>query len=108
MKILFPAAELMVAPGESVAIREGLGWTITCESGTAWLTQQHDTRDVVLSPGESFRLDRSGLAVVHALRLGKIRLRLECSQPMRPQRSQIGFSFAPPCQCISLAAETGW
>jgi hypothetical protein len=36
------------------------------EQGTLWITQQGDTSDVVLERGQSFRLDRNGLALLHA------------------------------------------
>ena len=32
----------------------------------AWITEENGARDVVLEPGESFRLAHSGLAVVEA------------------------------------------
>ena len=44
------------------------GQQVTAVSGVVWLTQARDDRDVVLSRGESFILDRKGLAVVYALK----------------------------------------
>lgn len=35
--------------------------------GQAWVTQQNDPRDVLLGAGESFALDRLGMAIVQAL-----------------------------------------
>ncbi|MDX2202725.1 MAG: DUF2917 domain-containing protein [Hyphomicrobiaceae bacterium] len=43
------------------------GQRITCLEGTLWITQHHDSRDIVLTAGQSFVLDRPGLAVAFAL-----------------------------------------
>jgi hypothetical protein len=51
---------------EALALRDGRGSTITCISGTIWLTMEGDTRDVVLKAGESFVVDRRGLAILAA------------------------------------------
>jgi hypothetical protein len=34
--------------------------------GTLWLTFEHDTRDVVLTAGDSFTIDRGGLTLIQA------------------------------------------
>ena len=44
------------------------GQQITCLSGVVWLTQANDPRDIVLSRGQSFIVDRKGLTVVYALK----------------------------------------
>ncbi|MFL6565014.1 MAG: DUF2917 domain-containing protein [Burkholderiales bacterium] len=59
---------LVLARGEAVPVRGGLGRTVRAHSGRVWLTEENGSEDVVLEPGESFRLARSGLAVVEALR----------------------------------------
>jgi hypothetical protein len=51
-----------------LGVRDGAGQTILCLKGMIWLTQQNDVRDIVLSAGESFTLDRPGLALLYALR----------------------------------------
>lgn len=53
--------------GERLRILEGKGRRVRCLSGTAWVTQDHDRRDVILEPGQGFTLDRPGLAIVQAL-----------------------------------------
>jgi Protein of unknown function (DUF2917) len=49
-------------------IEDGKGLGITAVSGTVWITQTYDRRDVILTPGQSFILDRYGRAVVYALK----------------------------------------
>lgn len=52
--------------GQLVKIRHGIKRTIRCCSGTVWITQEAELRDRVLKAGESFTLDRPGLALVSA------------------------------------------
>lgn len=49
-------------------IEGGKGMQITAISGVVWVTQAKDDRDIILSRGQSFILDRSGLAVAYALK----------------------------------------
>ena len=49
-------------------IEGGKGLQITAVAGAVWLTQDGDPRDVVLTKGQSFILDRHGRTVVYALK----------------------------------------
>ena len=51
----------------SLGLQRHAGDRIECVSGVVWVTQDGDLRDIVLNAGESFRLDRSGRALVSAL-----------------------------------------
>lgn len=53
--------------GMPLTVRDGQGACITARRGTVWITQDHDRRDVVLTAGESFRLDREATAIVQAM-----------------------------------------
>lgn len=53
--------------GRLFRVHEGAGSTVTARAGAVWITQQGDPRDVVLRPGESFRLARPGLALIEAI-----------------------------------------
>jgi len=44
------------------------GQQITCLGGLAWVTQANDSRDILLSKGQSFIIDRKGLTVIYALK----------------------------------------
>jgi hypothetical protein len=57
---------LLLARGETVPVRDGVGRTVRAHSGRVWITEENGIGDVVLGPGESFRLGHSGLAVVEA------------------------------------------
>lgn len=49
-------------------IENGRGLEIAAVGGAVWITQSLDARDVILARGQSFVLDRSGRAVVYALK----------------------------------------
>ena len=49
-------------------IEDGQGLAVTCLRGNVWITQDRDVRDVILSPGQSFVLDRNGLALAFAFK----------------------------------------
>jgi hypothetical protein len=49
-------------------IDNGKGTKVTCVRGVVWVTQEHDSRDIILAAGESVVLDRRGLAVVFAFK----------------------------------------
>jgi hypothetical protein len=53
--------------GDLLRLRSASGMVISCRSGTLWITQEQDTRDIVLRPGACFTLDRSGLALISSL-----------------------------------------
>jgi hypothetical protein len=56
-------------PAGSIHRIEGAkGRQITAVSGVVWLTQARDERDLILTKGQTFILDRKGLAVVYALK----------------------------------------
>jgi Protein of unknown function (DUF2917) len=54
--------------GKLVRLPEARGATVTACAGSVWITEQDSPRDVVLTPGESFTLDRPGVALVQAFR----------------------------------------
>ena len=57
---------IQLVRGEAVPVRDAKGRTVSAHAGRVWITEENGTRDVVLEPGESFRLAHSGLAVVEA------------------------------------------
>ncbi|MBV9360942.1 MAG: DUF2917 domain-containing protein, partial [Betaproteobacteria bacterium] len=59
--------QLVMARGSSLRIEDGEGMTLRVRWGGTWITQEADHRDYYVSPGESFRLDRGGSALVTAL-----------------------------------------
>ena len=74
--------------GELLDINDGEGFTVECLEGAIWITQSNDPRDIVLNAGQSFVLDRPGLALVCAA-AGPAVVAVEVSLQLLPQaRSQ--------------------
>src|SRR5215813_12800214 len=55
-----------LAPNELVRLDEARGTTLRVTRGTLWITLENDTRDVVLTAGDSYTIDREGLTLVEA------------------------------------------
>lgn len=51
---------------ESLVLNNAEGTTISVDSGCLWVTMERDPRDIVLLPGMSFEIDRSGRTVIAA------------------------------------------
>ena len=69
---------------ETISVVDGKGARIAVKDGTVWITQEHDPRDVMLQPGESFTLDRNGTAIIEALADTEVALDAfgDCVQPV--------------------------
>ena len=74
---------LCLKPKQMLKVRNGAGHAILCHSGSLWLTQYGDGRDIVLGAGESFRFDRDGLALVQALEQSSVSLTARAARPRR-------------------------
>ena len=60
-----PAA-LRLARGQTLKVRDGAGSTICAQEGTLWITEENSRNDVLLAPGQCFRLKERGTAVLQA------------------------------------------
>jgi len=52
---------------QHLRVRDAQGWRVQAINGTVWITQEGDSRDIVLRHGQSFVLDRNGTALLSAL-----------------------------------------
>ena len=59
--------DLILPRDATMRVTNGRGLLIFVRLGTVWITQHDDPLDKVLGPGQWFRLDREGLAVIGAL-----------------------------------------
>lgn len=53
--------------GQLQRIEDGQGRLVQCLSGTLWLTQHDDQRDIVLEAGDEALIERDGLSILSAL-----------------------------------------
>lgn len=70
--------------GMPLTVKDGQGACITSRRGTVWITQDNDLRDVVLTSGESFRLERPETAIVQAMDTAEVLIVPPAPQP-RPE-----------------------
>ena len=72
MERFVESIEVLVPKGRTLRIRNGKGSEIGVSEGCAWVTQESDTADKVLEAGDTFRLDRDGLALAYACRATRV------------------------------------
>jgi hypothetical protein len=68
-----PVDERIVADGvflehrAVLRITGGTGLLVAAHGGTLWITEDGDPRDIIVTNGRSYRIERDGLAIVNAL-----------------------------------------
>jgi hypothetical protein len=55
-----------LAARETVPLTDMRGVTLRVTRGTLWVTQEHDTQDIVLRPGDNWAIERNGTTLVQA------------------------------------------
>ncbi len=58
---------ITLRPNRLLRLRDGRDVVVGVDTGTVWLTQDGDLRDIILRAGESFRVDRDGTVLLQAL-----------------------------------------
>ena len=66
MRIELQSGALRLARGQTLKMVDAQGSTIECSEGTLWITEEQMPKDVVIGPGDAYRLRNNGLALVHA------------------------------------------
>ena len=59
--------QLHLPRGAQLKLRDAAGTTVSALDGFVWITEEDNPRDIVLQPGQSFRLASGGLSMVEAL-----------------------------------------
>lgn len=92
-----------------VELLRGRAYDVGSAAGTLWLTLDHDTRDIVLEPGESFRVDGRQRVLVHALSDAVLSLAQPCARrptarsgAARRLRSYFGSSMPLPSSTAAM------
>lgn len=87
---------MRLGAGQEFRLHDAAGCTIACSSGSVWITQEADTRDVFLNAGDSFILDRAGLALILARQDSALAIRPPASGKDRPaETSRLDADPAP-------------
>ena len=89
-----PRKPVYLAARELLDIHDGQGFAVTCLEGVLWVTQSNDPRDVVIKTGQSFVLDRPGLALVCAP-IGPAAVVIEGARSRRPAAASGRGAMAP-------------
>ena len=55
-----------ISGGSLLRLVDARGMQVQVERGVLWITQEGDAKDVLVRGGESFRLDRDGVALLSA------------------------------------------
>ncbi len=106
MRTLLDIKPVTLARGSVHRIENRKGSEVFCLEGALWITQEGDPRDVALTAGRSFTLDRKGLAVVYALRDAAITHRHAGARGAGPDATPCCLSPKPeavPCSSRSIA-----
>ncbi len=102
MNLQFKQARFELEQGQMLTLDDSLDVTIHSETGALWITQDGDPRDVTLSAGASYRIDRSSRVMVFATSPSAFRISSAPSLKSRMTSSRnpsflerlIGASFA--------------
>lgn len=82
-------AFISLSAGKLLRIKPCQGRAVAVARGLVWLTQDHDPRDVILGDGESFELDRPGLAIVQALHNSSVLVLEPGPRPVATARHEV-------------------
>jgi hypothetical protein len=72
MDLKLSRAGLLLEPHQVFGLRDAVGARLQVRRGRIWITQDNDGRDLLVSQGGGFTLDRPGLALVHALESAEV------------------------------------
>lgn len=78
-----PGRRMCLPQRESLVLNNAEGTTIVVDAGCLWITMERDPRDIVLLPGMSFEIDRSGRTVIAAEDDSRFRLLAEVTAANR-------------------------
>jgi len=56
-----------LGPNQTLKVVDGAGSTVSAIEGAVWITEENQPNDIVLAPGDSYRLRQPGVALVNSL-----------------------------------------
>lgn len=89
MQVEPKSSSVRLAKEGLLAIRDGRSTRVLCENGSLWITQEGDSRDAVISAGESFTIRHQGLTILTALEPSQLTIvePAPAKTPVRPARA---------------------
>lgn len=88
-------ASIGMTRGKPLRVEDGRGIEVSVVYGSVWITQHHDTRDVCLGTGGSFRIDRERATMIDALKPSLVTLTLPAAQNGTLRVSMAGAGARP-------------
>lgn len=82
--------ELSLAHQGMFSVADAAGLQMTCREGSLWITLDHDTRDIVLSAGESFLTTQHRRAIIYAIGPSSLSLELAPAAPSARRSAKAG------------------
>ena len=67
MRIELKEGAVRLGANQTLKVRDAVGSTVCAVEGAVWITEENETRDIVLERGACYRLKERGLAIVNAL-----------------------------------------
>jgi hypothetical protein len=65
-------SSLELRRGDTVRLDDAHGATVSCATGSVWVTRDGDSRDMILSGGQKARIDGPGMVVIQAFETSHI------------------------------------
>jgi hypothetical protein len=56
-----------LGPNQTLKVVDAAGSTVSAIEGSVWITEENQPNDIVLTPGDSYRLRKPGVALVNSL-----------------------------------------
>ena len=67
MKLELKTGAVKLGPNQTLRVVDGEGTTVCAVEGSVWITEENQPNDIVLAPGDSYRLRQPGVALVNSL-----------------------------------------
>jgi hypothetical protein len=67
MHIELGSGAVRLGPNQTLKVVDGVGSTLCALEGALWITEENQAHDIVLEPGNCYRLEHPGIALVNSL-----------------------------------------
>lgn len=81
MNVHVDRTTLVLGECDVLSLTDAVGALVTVRTGSVWITQEFDTTDYVVRPGERFRISRTGRTVLQSF--GEVEVSVGGAAPRR-------------------------